>query len=265
MNRLKDRVHQILEHPTPEDPTSRRVQLLLLSLILVNLFALVIETVEPIYRGWHAVFRTFELFSVGVFSLEYVIRVWSCTSDERFHHPLLGRLRFALTPLALIDLAAILPFYLPLRGLDLLFLRIVRLSRLMRVLKLGRYSTAVRTIGNVLKAKKEELITLASVMLVILLLASSLMYVVENSAQPDKFSSIPSTMWWAVMTLTTVGYGDVYPVTGLGRLLASVIAILGIGMFALPTGVLGAAFLEEVQRSDRQSQRCPHCGKLIDG
>jgi len=265
MTNLKSRINQILEHPTPDDPIGRRVQLLLLALILINLFAIVVETVEPVYRVWHDLFRAVEVISVAVFTIEYILRLWSCAADERFRRPILGRVRFALTPLALVDLAAILPFYLPLGGLDLLFLRIVRLSRLMRVLKLGRYSTAIRSIGNVLKAKKEELITLGSAMMILLLLASSLMYMAENGAQPDKFDSIPGTMWWAVMTLTTVGYGDVYPITAAGRFLASVIAVLGIGMFALPTGVLGAAFLEEVQGRAKPGTVCPHCGKVIDG
>jgi len=202
-----------------------------------------------------------------LFSAEYLLRLWSCTVNPAHAAPLRGRFRFALTPLLLIDLLAILPFYFsllaPLLALDLRFLRAVRLFRLFRLAKLARYSLALRTFGRVLSSKKEELLSTLFILFLLLFLASSLMYFAENKAQPEKFSSIPTALWWGVATLTTVGYGDVVPVTALGRFLASMIAILGIGMFALPTGILGAAFVEEMQTRSSPPKLCPHCGKQL--
>ena len=165
----------------------------------------------------------------------------------------------------IFDLIAILPFYLPMIMLiDLRFVRVLRLFRLLRVFKLGRYSESLRTLANVLKRKKEELFITIFVVMILLIIASSLMYFIENEAQPEIFSSIPSAMWWGVATLTTVGYGDAYPVTPVGKLLGAVIALLGIGMFALPTGILGSGFVEEMQRKREKRKICPNCGKEIE-
>lgn len=261
---LRRRVYEILEVAAPGDRASRLFDIFILSLIALNVVALVVETVKPVYEKSPLFFRGFEVVSVLIFSVEYLLRIWSCTASPDYGSPVRGRFRFAVTPLVLIDLFAVLPFYIPFVGLDLRFIRAVRLFRLFRVAKLGRYSVALRTFGRVLSAKKEELITAVFFLLLLLVLASSLMYFAENEAQPERFSSIPSAMWWGIATLTTVGYGDVYPVTGFGKFLASVVAILGIGMFALPTGILGAAFLEEIQKSKTGSKVCPHCRKEIE-
>jgi voltage-gated potassium channel len=133
--------------------------------------------------------------------------------------------------------------------------------RIVRVAKLGRYSESLQTLGRVFAAKKEQLVSTLFILLMLLVVSSCLMYYVEQAAQPDRFSSIPAAMWWSVTTLTTVGYGDVCPVTITGKLVASVIAILGIGMFALPTAILGSGFLEEI--APKKPAKCPHCGKEI--
>lgn len=151
--------------------------------------------------------------------------------------------------MALIDLFAILPFFLPLLiPIDLRFIRALRLLRIFRLLKLGRYSYALSLLSRSLQNIKEVIAVAFFALVIILILASSMMFYIENEAQPEKFSSIPDTMWWAIATLTTVGYGDIYPITPLGKFLGSFIAILGIGMFALPAGVLAIAFLEEIQK-----------------
>ena len=199
-----------------------------------------------------------------IFSVEYIARVWSCVERPKYNKAVTGRLRFVITPLAVIDLLAILPFYLPFTGIDLRFLRIMRMMRIFRVAKLGRYSQSLQLLHRVMMAKKEELLCTLFILLLLVIVAASMLYYAENSIQPENFSSIPASMWWAVATLTTVGYGDVYPVTGLGKLMASVIAVLGIGMFALPTGVVGAGFVEEMSRRQKTIQ-CPHCGKEIGG
>lgn len=165
----------------------------------------------------------------------------------------------------LIDLLAIAPFYLPMMGVDLRAFRALRLFRLLRVAKLGRYSMALKLIGHVVRSKREELITTVIFMLLLLLFASSLMYFAERDVQPEVFGSIPESMWWAVTTLTTVGYGDVSPVTPVGKALGSVVAILGVGMFALPTGILGSGFVEAIENQKNDSGICPTCGQCVKG
>lgn len=260
---FKQRVYDVLEVARPGDRLSRLVDIALIGLIAANVLALILESVDTIQRAAAVFFRVFEAVSVGLFSVEYLLRVWSCTACETYRRPIAGRLRYVLSPLALVDLLAILPFYLPMISLDLRSLRAVRLFRLLRMVKLARYSEALRLIGRVLVSRRAELLTTLFILLMLVLLASSLMYFAERDAQPEAFASIPAAMWWAVATLSTVGYGDVYPITVAGKLLASVIAFLGIGLFALPTGILGAAFVEEMQRRKSVPRCCPHCGREL--
>ncbi len=260
---LKKRVYEIVEVAAPGDRVSRVFDIFILSLIALNVVALAAETVQPIYENSPQLFKWFELVSVVIFSAEYILRLWSCTVSPKYSSSAGGRIRFALTPLALFDLLAILPFYVPVLAIDLRFMRALRLFRLFRLAKLGRYVEALRVLGRVFMRKKEELLITLFFLFLLLLLASSLMYFTENKAQPETFSSIPSSMWWGVATLAKVSYGDIRPVTLLGKFLASVTAILGIGMFALPTGILGAAFVEEIQNRGREAQVCPHCGKKV--
>ncbi|HPD13817.1 MAG TPA: ion transporter [Planctomycetota bacterium] len=261
---MRKRTWEILDVAKPGDKASRAFDIFILWLIAANVVALVLETVRPIHAAAPLLFDGFEVLSVVAFTIEYVLRLWSCTVSERFARPLRGRLRFAVTPMALVDLLAILPFYLPFFGVDLRFVRAVRLTRLFRVMKVARYSEALRTFSRVFRAKKEELLVAAFVMVLLLLFASSLMYFAENEDQPERFSSIPAAMWWGVATLTTVGYGDVCPVTTAGKLIAAIVSVVGIAMFALPTGILGAGFVEEVARK-RWPRVCPHCGKELSG
>lgn len=198
-----------------------------------------------------------------LFTVEYLLRIWSCTADARYSHPVYGRLRFGATPLLLIDLLALVPFYLPFLGLgDLRVLRAVRL--LAWAARLGRYFEGIRTIGTVLRSKMYELLTVVVVLAVMLVLASAVMFYAEHSAQPDHFASIPEAMWWSIITLTTVGYGDVSPITPVGKFMAGIIAVMGIGMFALPAGILGSGFLAEIQRQNSAPRVCPHCGELFE-
>jgi voltage-gated potassium channel len=246
------------------DTVGRAISFSLIGLILLNVLAVMAESVAGIKAGYGVWLTWFEYLSVTVFIAEYLLRVWSCTANLRYQHPLFGRIRFALTPLAIVDMLAILPTLLIWGGVDLRFLRILRLSRMLRLAKLGRYSKALQTMGLVLRNKREELVLALLLMVMILVVSSSLMYMAENARQPEAFSSIPATMWWGIMTLTTVGYGDVYPITTLGKLTAAVIAVAGIGLFALPAGIVGSAFVElrEQEKAERQSV-CPHCGETL--
>ncbi len=265
---FKQKTWRILNAPHSGWDLTRFINLGLVALILANVFAFALGTIPGIAKRYETLLWNFEVFSVLVFSVEYLIRFWACTADEAFRRPILGRLRYALTPLALIDLVAILPFYLPWLGLDLRELRVMRLGRLFRMLKLGRYSESLHTVGRVFRNKRPELVAAVFVMFLIIVVAASLLHFAEGEAQPLHYGTFPDSMWWAAETMTTVGYGDVVPKTPLGKVLASVIAIVGIGMFALPTAILGAGFLEEANR--RRDQRthvggtCPHCGRKIE-
>jgi voltage-gated potassium channel len=209
-------------------------------------------------------FIIIENISIAIFSLEYVLRIWACTCAKKYKHPLTGRLKYIFSSGSIIDLLAIMPFYLSLT-FDLRFVRIFRLIRFLRFFKLGRYLNSTKIISRVFDAKKNELVLCLIITLCLIIVASSLMYFIEHGKQPDKFSSIPETMWWSVTTLTTVGYGDVFPVTALGRILTAVISIMGVGMFALPAGILASGFADEFHRiKEKNKNRCPHCGKEIN-
>ena len=245
----KQRVFETLEKGTGDDKLSKRFDIFIMTLIILNVILVILETVEPIYLKYKHGLDLFEAVSVIIFTIEYLARVWTCTFMEKYQHPFWGRIRYIFSWVALIDLFAILPFYLPLvLAMDGRFMRILRLFRLVRLFKMGRYSTAFGLITKVFKRRKEELVISLTFLLVMLIFASGLMYYIEHEAQPEAFSSIPETMWWGVATLTTVGYGDVYPVTALGRFLGAIIAILGVGLFALPAGIIAAGFESELSK-----------------
>jgi len=267
MNALRERLWTILEPATEGDTLSKWCDVFLITLILTNVFAAVIETVEWIANRWGWALSLFEHFSVSIFAVEYLLRLWSCRANPQYDSLIWGRVRFAMTPLALIDLLAILPAFLPASHIDLRMLRLLRMFRLLRSIKLARYTAAVDIFVAVFREKKEEIVVAFCVMFLLVLFSAAIVYYVENPAQPDKFPDIRTAMWWAVITLATVGYGDVYPVTGPGKFVTGIVALLGIGMFALPAGILGAGFTEEIQRRRRKKtpSRCPHCGQaLID-
>lgn len=224
------------------------VDLFIMVLIILNVLAIILESDQNIGHRYQSFFYYFEIFSVIVFSTEYLLRLWTCIEKQPFQRPIAGRLKFMLSPMAMIDLLAILPFYLPFVGVDLRFLRILRIFRIFRLLKMARYSNALSMIKNVLKEKKEELLVTFVFIIIILTIISTLMFYVERDAQPDAFGSIPKAMWWGVVTLTTVGYGDIYPITLYGKILGGIITLLGIGLIALPSGILASGYTEQIQR-----------------
>lgn len=245
----KRRIFETLEKGQGDDRLSKRFDIFILTLILLNVAAVILETMKEVHDLMPKAFYYFELFSIIIFSIEYLGRVWTCTYFEKYKHPFWGRIKYIFSVAGLIDLLAILPFYLPLVFIiDGRSLRMLRLFRVLRIFKLGRYSTAFNLIVKVVTKRKEELIITLTIVLVMLILASSMMYYLENEAQPNNFSSIPKTMWWGVATLTTVGYGDVYPITPIGKVLGAFIAILGVGIFALPAGIIAAGFESEINK-----------------
>ena len=263
IQKARIRINLLLEKSNSNNWLDVAVDWFLVILIISNTAAVMLATVSHISERYALPLKWFEVFSVVIFTIEYILRVWSCTANTRFHDSIKGRIRFILLPASLIDLLSILPFYLPmLLPFDLRFIRILRLLRLVRLLKLSRYSDAISTIGRVFYQKRAELAMTLFSGSILLVMASSVVYYAENFAQPDKFSSIPETLWWGVVTLTTVGYGDISPVTPLGKFLGAIICVLGIGLFALPAGILGSGFIEEVQKT-RKITVCPHCKREI--
>jgi voltage-gated potassium channel len=247
VQRLKRRIYEILEATDPGDATGRLVNFFIMALILLNVAAVVLESEEAIDARYGPLFDAFGFFSIIAFTVEYVLRLWISDLEPGRSDPVGGRVRFALSPLAIIDLAVILPYYLPVVFPDLRFLRGVRVFWLFRLFEMGRYSESMVTLENVIRAKKEELTVTFFAIIFFLTFASSIIYFLEHDVQPKSFPSIPATMWWGLLTLTTIGYGDIYPVTTLGKLVGSLIIIIGVGMFALPTGILASGFVEEIQ------------------
>lgn len=256
--------------------TGQAIDLFIMGLIILSVVSIILGTVDPIEQQYGTLFSTFELVSVTIFTVEYVLRIWSITSRDGYS-AIRGRLQYARNPYMIIDLVAILPFFVG--GIvDLRFLRVIRLFRVFRVFKLARYSTSIQTMGYVLKKKKPDLVISIIVTAILLVLASSSIYYVEHQAQPEAFSSIPAAFWWGVVTMTTVGYGDVTPVTQAGRILGAVVSFLGIGLFALPASILASGFIEEATGRDEdesgaelsfhedestQYEFCPHCGEKL--
>jgi voltage-gated potassium channel len=249
---LKTVIYEILETSDSSNFYNLANDIVITFLILLNIASFIAST-SPIFSLEHKlIFEYIEIVSSLVFSIEYVFRMWVCTVDRRYSHPILGRIKYALTPLSIIDLISVLPFYLVLLFPSMIFIHSISILRLLRLLKMSRYSESVRTLGTVLHDKKEELIATAFAVFIILIFASSIMYFVESEAHPKAFGSIPDAMWWGVVTLTTVGYGDIYPITPLGRFLGAILAFLGIGIFALPAGIIASGFSEEVQNKRQQ-------------
>ncbi|MFT6872290.1 MAG: voltage-gated potassium channel [Roseivirga sp.] len=244
----KQKILRTLDKADEKDILSKRFDQFIMGLILLNVTAVIVETVDSIQSEYALVFEYFEIFSVIIFSIEYIIRVWACTAIEKYKHPVWGRLKYMISVEAIIDLLAILPFYLPyiINHADGRIIRVLRLFRLFRIFKMGRYSLAFSLITTVVKKRREELVVTLTLLLIMLIFASTLMYYIENEPGKAGFQSIPETMWWGVATLTTVGYGDVYPITALGKLLGAVIAILGVGLFALPAGIIAGGFESEL-------------------
>jgi voltage-gated potassium channel len=250
MSAPRRRAYEILEGAIG-DPTARRINQFLIGLIIANVAVIVVASVASMgarYRFW---FHLFEWFSVLLFTLEYGLRAWAAVerADGRYRAPVRGRLRYLLTPLALIDLIAILPFYLSfMLPVDLRFMRIFRLFL---IFKLTRYHASMNLLTRVLRQEAGPIAAALFVLSMLLLVAASLAFIAEHEAQPEKFASIPDAMWWAIVTMTTVGYGDVVPVTPAGKVIGGVIAVIGLGMVALPAGLLASGFSDQLHQRRR--------------
>ncbi len=253
--RLRKRTAELLDQDYDTDRLARIVNVSLIVLILLNVTAIILESVTSIHARYAQAFRYFEVFSVIAFTIEYFARVWSSIDlkQSKDRSPVVGRIKYMLTPLALVDLIAILPFYLAFYvSIDLRFLRGLRLLRLF---KLARYSLALSALLDVVQKEAETLLAAIVVLLILLVMAAGGIYVLENEIQPETFGSIPAAMWWAIVTLTTLGYGDVVPVTTGGKMFGGLIGLLGIGMIALPAAILASGFAENIHARQQKYNR----------
>ncbi len=224
-------------------------------LILLSVAVAVLETEPALREGWGHLFLTFEMTVGVIFVVEYLARAWVAVEHPGYGKPVMGRLRYLVSFSAVVDLMAILPLFLGLAGMEALFMRLVRVLRILRLARLGRFSRAMRALGQAVRLRQFELYVSFGLALLVLLFSSIMLYLLEGGVQPEAFGSVPRAMWWSVATLTTVGYGDVYPITGVGRFFAALTALSGIGIIAMPTGIMAAAFSEAMQKNRHRSDR----------
>jgi len=249
-NSFRVRLHEILEASHADDMVSKVFDAFIIALIILNVLAFAFETVDSVAAVYGHQLEMFNVISVGIFTAEYLARLWVCVELPPLRHlpNWRARMRFARRPLLIVDLLAIAPFYLSfLFAFDL---RVLRVLRMLRFFKLARYSPALQSLGRVLANERNALFGAAIVMLSLMLFSATIIYFLEREAQPDVFGSVPASAWWALATLTTVGYGDVVPVTYFGKIFGGLVMIFGLGMFALPIGILATGFSQESHRRE---------------
>lgn len=243
---LKHRLLHILEGDPAAGKPGRFVQSALIALVIANIVSIILESVHHLHTDYLAYFHGFEVFSIVVFTIEYLARFWTA-SEKHEDQPWLARRKYVLSFFGLIDLISILPFYLQffVPGMDL---RILRVVRLLRTFKLSHFNSAIEDLFSALYHARASVYSTIYLFLIALLLTSTAMYHVEHELQPDKFGSIPAAMYWSVISLTTVGYGDVTPVSSLGKFISAITAFLGVSSVAMLTGVVASAFANQVER-----------------
>lgn len=274
MEHLKHRIYNIIRDDDKNDYASNIFDGAIIALIIVNVILVIMDTFEmpPNIQFASTIIET---VSVILFTIEYLLRVWTADMIYPALSPAKSRLKYMFSFMALIDLIAILPFYLPfLIKVDLRILRTLRVIRLLRLFKVSRYTTALSTIADVFKRKATQLLSSLIVVGLLMIISSVLVYNFEHDAQPEAFANAFSGLWWAMATLTTVGYGDIYPVTIAGKIFSALIALLGIGIVAVPTGIISAGFVEHLDESKsketeqkeaaKDKHYCPYCGEKLD-
>jgi voltage-gated potassium channel Kch len=237
---------------------------LIVFLVTISVVAVILESVQAIHYLFNIHFIVLNTVAVAIFTTEYCMRIYSCVEEPEFERPVLGRFQQAKTGSSIIDLLAILPFFLEVFLHHLFDLRFLRVFRLLRLLKLTRYTNATSTLTTVVGREWPVLVTSAFIMLLLVILTASLGYLFEHEAQPDKFENIPQSIYWAVITLGSVGYGDISPITPLGRIMTIILALLGIGIFAIPAALLSSAFTDQL-RIDREALKNELYDMLADG
>ncbi|MYH03989.1 MAG: ion transporter [Cenarchaeum sp. SB0669_bin_11] len=254
---VAERIYSIMENGDGRAGVAFQISITVL--IILNILFVIIETEPSIHTLYGAHMEAFATVSLIIFAGEYILRL------SLYRHKMGSRrfalIRFAVSPMMIVDLIVILPLLLPFFGVDTRLIRILRLLRLFSVFKLARMSDAMSEFAIVLRSRASDFALAFCIFFIVLILASSFMYYIERDAQPDVFYSIPASMWWGIVTLTTIGYGDTVPVTPIGKAIGAGVAILGIAVYAVPTGIIATSFNE--YRRNKKGDRCPHCGKNI--
>lgn len=262
---MRKRIYEVIDEDNKEGILNKGFDNFIIGLIFIDLAAIILESFEQFGSKYEAEFWLLELVSVSIFTAEYLLRI----ATAKYRHPELKGWKaakaFIFSPIGIIDLLAILPTLLPLFFImDLRFIRILRVFRILRLLKINRYNKSLHLIVQVFKERKSDLLMTLFITFILLVFASFLMYNIEKDVQPEAFPNILATFWWAIATLTTVGYGDVYPITALGKLLSGIIALLGVGLVALPTGILSSAFIDKIRIKKASQKKCPTCGNPVE-
>lgn len=246
----RERVYEILELARPGDRVAVLARNALVVLVLLSVLSVILETVPSVQETYGWLLDQFEIFAVIMFTLEYVMRFWAAPDYPPWKRlpAWKARLRYVLTPTALVDLATVMPFYLAyFISADF---RIFIMFRLLRLLKLARYSPGMRSLSEAVYIERRALLACAVILLALVVGTAAVMHMAEHKAQPDRFGTIPDAMWWSVITLTTVGYGDSVPITPLGKVIASLTALMGLVMLALPVGIIATSFAQVIHRRD---------------
>lgn len=247
---IKKWVYHLVRDDDKNDFASNVFDTVIITIILINVFLVILDTFElPLWL--QNISNIVEFVSVVIFSIEYLMRLWTANYLYPNEKPFKARLKYMTTFMAIIDLLAILPYYIPfIITIDLRVLRTLRIIRLLRLFKLKRYTEALAAISEVFRKKSSQLLSSIVLVSLLMVIASVLIFNVENDAQPDKFTNAFSGLWWAVATLTTVGYGDIYPITIAGKIFSGLLALLGIGLVAVPAGIISAGFIEGISKSN---------------
>jgi voltage-gated potassium channel len=257
----EQRLSEIIEHSKKHDTVGAVFDAFIVTLICLNAIAVIAESFDTVALRFAFALKLFEYFSVFIFTIEYILRLW--TAPYKFSDAKNPYIKYIFSFLAIIDFLSIAPFCLTLFiGINDGSVRILRLFRLLRILKITRYNSSLNIIGKVMKNEKDKISMTVFIIGIMILMASSIMYSIESEYQPEHFSNILVTMWWAVGTFT--GNADVFPITGAGKILSGVIGILSIGLIALPSGIISSGFMKEIEVEKRGKQICPHCGKEIE-
>ncbi len=263
--KIKEKIYNLIREDDKNSLYSNIFDGVIIALIIINIVLVIADTFA--LPDWYSVLsNVIEIISVVIFTIEYFLRLLTADLKYPGKGKIVSRIKYVFSFMAIIDLMAILPFYIPfILKIDLRVLRALRIFRLFRIFKFGRYTTALHSIGAVIKRKFHQLVSSMIVIFILMIIASVLMYNVEHNAQPEVFQNAFSGLWWAVATFTTVGYGDIFPITAMGKLLSAIIALLGIGLVAVPTGIISAGFIEMTEEKDDNPKKdekkfCPYCG-----
>ena len=261
---LRQKVYALVNETPDSGKLHEIFEFFIVLWILISVASVILESVDSINYYFHVEFIIIDTIAVAIFSTEFLMRIYSCTEDPKYQHWLAGRINFSRQFSSLIDIVAIAPFFLE-SLLDHLFdLRFLRVFRLMRLFKLGRYSAATKSLFYVIQREWPVMKAAIFIMLMLVMLAACLGYLFEHEAQPDKFENIPQSIYWAVITLASVGYGDISPVTPAGRTITIILALLGIGIFAIPAAILASAFSDQL-RIERETMKQELYEMLGDG